>query len=106
MRTIRAASPGLSLGLALMATAGAGLVATPARADWHGHDWRGHDWHGHYWHGRWYNGGCCWVPPAVVVAPRPYYYAPPPAYYTPPPPVVYAPPVYAAPGVGIGVTIR
>ncbi|HTW72802.1 MAG TPA: hypothetical protein VMB73_21760 [Acetobacteraceae bacterium] len=98
MRTIRAAS----IGLALMATAGAGLVATPARADWHGHYGHG----GHYWHGHWYNGGCCWVPPAVVVAPRPYYYAPPPAYYAPPPPVVYAPPVYAAPGIGIGVTIR
>jgi hypothetical protein len=96
MRTIRTAS----LGLALMATAGAGLFATPARADWHGHHW-----HGHYWHGHWYRGGCCWGPPAVVVAPRPYYYAPPPAYYTPPP-VVYAPPVYAAPGVSFGVTIR
>jgi hypothetical protein len=90
MRTIRTAT----LGLALMATAGAGLFATPAQAYWH-----------HYWHGHWYHGpGCCWVPPAVVIAPRPYYYAPPPAYYTPPPPVVYAPPVYAAPGIGI--TIR
>jgi len=92
MRTIRKAT----LGLALMATAGAGLLATPARADWHGHYW-----HGHYWHH-----GCCWGPPGVVVAPPPYYYAPPPAYYTPPPPVAYAPPAYYAPGVALGVTIR
>jgi len=95
MRTIRAAS----LGLAVAATAGVGLLATPARADWHGH------WHGRYWHGHWYH-PCCWAPPAVVVAPRPYYYAAPPAYYAPPPPVVYAPPVYAAPGIGFGITIR
>jgi len=91
MTTIRTAT----LGLALMAVAGAGLLATPAQAYWHRH----------YWHGQWYHGRCCWGPP-VVVAPRPYYYAPPPAYYTPPPPVVYAPPAYYAPGVSFGVTIR
>ncbi|HUB12676.1 MAG TPA: hypothetical protein VMB34_12010 [Acetobacteraceae bacterium] len=86
----------IAVGLAVMGTLGAGVLATPANADWHHH----------YWHGHWYH-GCCWGPPAVVVAPRPYYYAPPPVYYAPPPPVVYAPPAYyAPPGIGIGVTIR
>jgi hypothetical protein len=91
MRTIRTAT----IGLTLMAALGAGVLATPARADWH------HHWN-HHWH-HWYHP---WVPRAVVVAPRPYYYAPPPAYYTPPPPVVYAPPAYYTPGLSFGVNIR
>ena len=90
MRTFRSAV----IGLAAAATAGACLLATPAMAEWH------HGWHRGWWHGHW-----GWVPPAVIVAPRPYYYAPPPVYY-PPPPVAYAPPPYYAPGVSFGVTIR
>jgi len=86
-----------SLGLAVAAGFGVLLSSGPAKADWDG--WH-HRWHHHGWYRPWY-------PPAVVVAPRPYYYAPPPVVYAPPP-VYYAPPppAYYAPGVSLGVTIR
>jgi hypothetical protein len=87
-----------SLGLAAAAAFGIGMFAGPANADWHG-------WHGGGWHrGGWYRGW--WGAPAVVVAPRPYYYAPVPYYYAPPPVVYAPPPAYYAPGVSFGVTIR
>ena len=71
-----------SVGFAAAAVIGACVFASPARADWDDSD---HHWH----HG---DGGYrSWGPPAVVVAPQPYYYAPPAAYYVPPP-VTYAPP--------------
>ena len=76
-----------SLGLAIAAGAGALLVAGPAKAD--RDDWHRH-WHHHGWERPWY-------PPAVVVAPRPYYYAPPPVVYEPPPVYYAPPPAYYAP---------
>ena len=93
MHAIRTAVIGLAA-----AAVGAGLLAVPAHADWH-HGWH-RGWHHGWWHGHW-----GWLPPAVIVAPRPYYYAAPRIYY-PPPPVVYAPPSYYAPGISFGVNIR
>jgi hypothetical protein len=85
-----------SLGLAAAAGVGVLFASGPAKADrdgWH------HGWHRHGWYRPWY-------PPAVVVAPRPYYYAPPPVVYAPPPVYYAPPPAYYAPGVSLGVTIR
>lgn len=95
MRALRIASIGSAAAVAACVIASFAFVS-PAQAYWH-HGWHG-GWHPHGWYRP-------WVPPAVVVAPGPYYYAPP-AYYAPPPPVVYAPPAYYAPGVSFGVTIR
>ena len=87
-----------SLGLGIVAGLGAMVAAGPAKADWDDHGW--HRWHPHGWYRP-------WAPPAVIVAPRPYYYAPPPVVYAPPPPVYYAPPpAYYAPGLSFGVTIH
>ncbi|HVC58906.1 MAG TPA: hypothetical protein VND19_00895 [Acetobacteraceae bacterium] len=86
----------VSIGFGVAAMIGVGLFSSPARAD-------RDDWH-HGWHDRgWYHR---WGPPAVVVAPRPYYYAPPPVYYAPPPVVYAPPPPYYAPGVSFGFTVR
>lgn len=88
------------------------LAAAPsAKADWYG---PGYGWRRpHY--------DRPWGPPAVVVAPPPYYYAPPPVVYAPPPvfyapprvvyappPVVYAPPrpVYYPPSISLGFALR
>lgn len=88
MTTIVGAMAG---GIALLA------AAPPAKADWYGPRYGWH--HPHYYRP--------WGPPAVVVAPRPYYYAPPPVVYAPPP-VVYAPPppVYYPPSISLGFALR
>ncbi|MBN8897368.1 MAG: hypothetical protein J0H35_04145 [Rhodospirillales bacterium] len=88
-----------AIGLTLAAF-GVLATAAPAKADWYRPGWGWHRPPGH-WHRH-------WRPPAVVVAPRPYYYAPPPVVYAPPPPVVYAPPppAYYPPSVSLGFAIR
>jgi hypothetical protein len=91
MRALRATSIAV-----IAAVIGVGVFTSPAQADWHG--WH-RGWHPHGWYGG-------WGPPAVVIAPRPYYYAPPPVYYAPPPAYYAPPPVYYAPSVALGVTIR
>ncbi len=92
MASVRATSTGFALAAAL----GTLTIATPAKADWHHHGWNGR-------HHGWYRP---WGPPAVVVAPRPYYYAPPPMVYAPPPAYYAPPPPYYTPGVSFGLTIR
>lgn len=93
----------LSVGFAIIAGLAVLASASPARADWGDHG----GWHGRWHHGEWHHRGWHrWGPPAVVVAPRPYYYAPPPVVYVPPPVYYARPPVYYAPGVSFGVTIR
>jgi len=94
----------LSIGFGIVAGLGVLVAAGPAKADWDDHG-RHRGWRHHGWERP-------WGPPAVVVAPRPYYYAPryyapPPVYYAPPP-VYYAPPppAYYAPGMSFGFTIR
>ncbi|MBN8928264.1 MAG: hypothetical protein BGO51_19390 [Rhodospirillales bacterium 69-11] len=90
-------APAIALGLLAFGTL---FAAAPAKADWYGPGWGWRRPHPH-WHRH-------WGPPAVVVAPRPYYYGPPPVVYAPPPPVVYAPPppVYYPPSVSLGFAIR
>lgn len=86
-----------AVGFAAAAMIGACVFASSAHADWD-------DGH-HRWHPR--DGEYrSWGPPAVVVAPQPYYYAPPPAYYVPPPVTYAPPPVYYAPGISFGYTVR
>jgi hypothetical protein len=60
-------------------------IASPAKADWYG---RGYHYGGYRYGPYW---GGPWRAPAIIVAPRPYYFAPPPVVYLRPP-VVYAPP--------------
>ncbi len=79
------------LGLAIAGSMVLLAVASPAKADWDDHGWREHHWPGPRWG---------WGPPAYYYSP-PVVYASPPVYYAPPPP-----PVYYAPGVSLGVTIR
>ena len=97
----------LSVGFAIVAGLGVLVAAGPARADWDDHDGWHHRWH-HGWHRDWHEHGRWhhWRSPAVVVAPRPYYYARPPVVYAPPPAYYAPPPVYYAPGVSFGFTVR